>query len=296
MDGPTTHTPPPLPPGTDPGRQVSELMALVRDQSARIERLEAVVEQAVQLLMLPESDRLEFAAHKRYEQFQEIRRQVEQRIAAGAYQDLVPFEAKLRQNFKSEPEAQALLQQIADARHQAVAQAIEALSREVESLMSMGRWNEAFAQIDTLSHRFPGDVQLINLAARVQREHQSWRDSMTSHLFEQVRMAVDRRDWRTALKHAEELAGRFADHPRAHRVAHQLPTLRENAEIAARQDLEHQMQALIRSRRYDEAITLGEQMIRDFPSSPQAAECRALLPRLEQLALEHEQAERAFDS
>lgn len=281
-------TPPPLPVGPNLHEQLATLQRLVREQSKRIERLEAAVEQAVDLLLLPEADRQAFAAHKRYEQFQHLKREVEQRIAAGQFAELSDFETRLRQNFKDDPDAITLLQSIADARQRAVTEAIESLRREVESLMSMARWNEAFAQIDAMSQRFPGDVHLINLAAHVQREHQGWRESVTSHLFDQVKLAADRRDWKTALRHAEELATRFADHPRGHKVAQQLPTLRENAEIAARQELEQHLQQLIRSRRFDEAIVLAEQIIRDYPHSPQAAECRSILPRLEQLAMQHE--------
>lgn len=279
---------PPRPDDATVGLQLMALQDLVREQASRIERLEAAVEQAIDLLLLPEADRLAFAAHKRYEQFQHLKREVENRIAAGNYADLSAFETKLRQNFKDEPEAHQLLQSINDSRHRAVAEAIETLSREVESLMSMARWNEAFTQIDLMSQRFPGDVSLINLAARVHREQQGWRESVTTHLYDQVKMAVDRRDWKAALRHGEELATRFADHPRGHKVAQQLATLRENAEIAARQDLEQQLHQLVRSRRYDEAIVLGEQIIRDYPHSPQAAECKAIIPRLEQLALQHE--------
>ncbi len=286
---PLSMPPPlPLPVGEDLSAQLTELRTLVREQGQRIERLEAAIEQAVQLLLLPEADRAAFAQHKRYEQFEQIRRDVELRLSAGTFAELPAYEARLRQNFAADPEAQALLHTIADSRQRAATEAIASLGREVESLMSMGRWTDAFAQIDSMSHRFPGDVSLINLASRVQREHHGWRESVTTHLFEQVKLAIDRRDWGTALRHAEDLANRFADHPKAHRVVQQLPTLRENAEIAARQDLEQKMQLLIRARRYDEAIVLGEQIIRDYPHSPQAAECKSLVPRLEQLALQHE--------
>ncbi len=56
--------------------------------------------------------------------------------------------------------------------------------------------------------------------------------------------------------------------------------------IEERQEREDRIQELVKSKRYAEAILMSEQLIREFPLSPQAEQLEAMLPRLRQLARE----------
>ena len=52
-----------------------------------------------------------------------------------------------------------------------------------------------------------------------------------------------------------------------------------------RQEQEARIQQLIKSRRFDEAIQLGEELIKRFPNSPQSDAMEELLPKLRERAV-----------
>jgi hypothetical protein len=155
-------------------------------------------------------------------------------------------------------------------------------------MMSVGQWQQAFAAVQEQLVRFPQQQELLAMRKRIEHEYTAWREVAANRLYAQVRDAVDRREWRRALRDAEDMAARFSDHPRGVKVIQQLATIRDNAEIEHRQDIERDIQQFIRSRRFDDAMRLAEDLILQYPLSPQAAECRTLLPKLEQMAMQDE--------
>jgi hypothetical protein len=103
-------------------------------------------------------------------------------------------------------------------------------------------------------------------------------------LYTQAKTAVDRHDWREALKAVEQLVEQFPDQNKTRRLAEQLPTLRQNAEIQTRKDLEEQFERHLHARRFTLAIEIAERIVHDFPQSPQAEQLRGMLPRLHLMA------------
>ena len=100
----------------------------------------------------------------------------------------------------------------------------------------------------------------------------------------QAQEAANRREWKTALSLALTVIQRFPKSPEAQALRMQLPTLRENAEIQARQRMEAEIRDLIKARRFDEALRITDELIQQYPNSPQAAVLREQLPRLEEKA------------
>ena len=118
-------------------------------------------------------------------------------------------------------------------------------------------------------------------------------------MFDELRHDIDRRMWRRAFMHAQHLLERFPTHARAEAVRRQLKTLQDNAEIEERQEIEVRIQELIKAQRFEEAIALGEDLIRRYPLSPQAESLDTLLPRLRDLAdhgIEEPEHEEGFGS
>src|SRR4029450_8762774 len=112
-----------------------------------------------------------------------------------------------------------------------------------------------------LCNDFPGNLEAQNLQTRLLRERDIHIDSSVSRMVEEIRHDIDRRLWRGALMHAQRLLERFPQHPKTQRMREQLPTLRENAEIEERQELEVRIQELVRSRKFNEAIVVSEELL-----------------------------------
>ena len=157
---------------------------------------------------------------------------------------------------------------------------------KIESLMSIARWDDALAAAEELAHDFPDRGESRVMLERVRRERTVFVEGLASRLYEQVKQASERKQWRKALSAARRLVDELPTHPRAAKVKPTLETLAANAEVEERQERENEIQLMVRSHRLDEAIELSERLIADYPKSPQAVKLRELLPKLRERARE----------
>jgi tetratricopeptide (TPR) repeat protein len=172
------------------------------------------------------------------------------------------------------------------ARSSAEAQAMSVAEGNIESEMSLGHWDQALAAANELAANFPGNAQAINMLTRVQREQSIFTETTVSRWLDEIRHSTERREWRKALASSQRLLEKFPAHPKSERIRLQFKTIQDNAEIEERQQQEVRIGELIRSRRFGEAIQLGEDLLHRFPMSPQAEAMEKLLPRIKQLAIE----------
>ena len=100
----------------------------------------------------------------------------------------------------------------------------------------------------------------------------------------QAQGASNDREWKAALAAATSLIQRYPKSPEAQALRMQLPTLRENAEIQTRQQMETQIRDLIKEHRFDDALRVAHELLDQYPDSPQAGVLRDQLPRLEEKA------------
>jgi hypothetical protein len=173
-----------------------------------------------------------------------------------------------------------------DARNAQLAFDWEQLSRQVEDQMALGRFNEALAQCDAFRQNYPAHQPGTDLADRVRREAEVYIDRAVTRAFEEIRTAVDARQWRSALMGTQRFLERFPDHPRSDKIRQQVRVIQKNAEVEERQEQEEQITQLIKSRRYGEALAVAEDLLARFPESPQAGRMAELLPRLREKAAE----------
>ena len=139
-----------------------------------------------------------------------------------------------------------------------------------------------------LAADYPDNPDAAGLLRRVTRERDLFRESTVQRLYDEVKHEVERRNWRRAHSSAVKLLERFSDHRKSEKIRAQFSTIAENAEIEERQEQESRIQELIKARRFGEAVELAEQLMRQFPDSPQAQSLEELLPTLRDKALEEE--------
>jgi outer membrane protein assembly factor BamD (BamD/ComL family) len=154
----------------------------------------------------------------------------------------------------------------------------------VRDLAHVGSWDRAIALANEFVQNFPANVDGRHLLTQVHRDFEASRDISFQRMYELVQANVDRRQWRAALLDAQKLLEEFPNHARAHRVRQQLKTISENAEIEERQEHEMQIQLLVKTERFAEAVRLAEEVVLRFPKSPQAVALEERLPQLRELA------------
>jgi outer membrane protein assembly factor BamD (BamD/ComL family) len=187
-----------------------------------------------------------------------------------------------RARFPHLGEWDALERQIESMRSQVEQHDLEAAERQVGELHALGAWERVNEVVRELLKRHPESPRAIELAQRIRQQQHSAEGETRVRFMAQAQEATNRRDWRAALSQASSLIQRYPKSPEAQALLMQLPTLRENAEIQTRQQMEQQYAEMIRTRRFGDALRAAREMIATYPNSPQAEIMRQQLPRLEQ--------------
>jgi hypothetical protein len=240
------------------------------------------------LSLMTEEERHERLLHMEHERKLLLVRQAIDNIEHQKWSDADHVLRTLEHEHAEDGDVKRVRQQFEDARRNAEPKAVDQGRQQVDNLIGIGSWDQALAVCQRLCNDFPGNLEAQNLQTRLLRERDIHIDSSVSRMVEEIRHDIDRRLWRRALMHAQRLLERFPQHPKTQRMREQLPTLRENAEIEERQELEVRIQELVRSRKFNEAIVVSEELLTRFPTSPQAEQIEVLLPRIRELQKESE--------
>ena len=158
----------------------------------------------------------------------------------------------------------------------------------VLDLTVANRHAEAIPLLEAYIDRNPGRDDGPALLAQVRADAERILEERAQLLFDLVKNEVDRRQWRQALGHVQQLLAELPDHSVAQRVRPQVPTIQKNAEIEERREQEAHIHELVKNTQYAEAIEASEQLIQLFPSSPQARTLGAALPKLRKLNAEQQ--------
>jgi hypothetical protein len=174
--------------------------------------------------------------------------------------------------------------QIEHMRTQVEEHDIEAAQRQIADLTALGAWDRVAEVVNELLQRHPDSVKVIELSQSVRASKNKADAEHRAKLMAQAQEATNRRDWQTALQCAITLAQRFPKSPEAQALRMQLPVLRENAEIQTRQRTEAEIREHVRQHRYVDALRMAQEVIEQYPGSPQAEALREQLPKLQEKA------------
>jgi len=190
----------------------------------------------------------------------------------------------LESQFPGDPHAIGCRRDLEASRRESEAKVVRHGSERVEHLMAIGSWDQALTAVNQLVENFPRSTDARDLLARVARERDVFIDTNVQTLYSELRRHIEQHQWRPALSCVQKLLSKYPMHHRAQQMRQQLRTIQENADIEERQEAEVQIQEMIRSGQFRDAIDLAEDIIRRFPASPQADAIEAMLPRLQELA------------
>jgi len=240
------------------------------------------------LSLMTEQERHERLVHMEHERKLLLVRQAIENVEQQKWSDADHVLRTLEEEHPDDGDVKRTRQQFEDARRNAEPQAVQRAREQVENFIGIGSWDQALAVCQRLCNDFPGNIEAQNLQARLVRERDIHIETSVSLTVEEIRHDIDRRLWRRAMMHAQRLLERFPQHAKTQRIREQLGTLRENAEIEERQELEVRIQELVRARKFNEAIVVAEELLTRFPASPQAEQIEVLLPRIRELQKEAE--------
>lgn len=184
------------------------------------------------------------------------------------------------------PDWQRLEEQVEAARERIEEQDVANAKRQIMDLVALGAWERASDAARELAQRHPKSEAAAQLAHDILAKRDDALTEQRAKLLQDAQAATDQRDWRGALQIANQMIERFPKAVEAEALRQQLPTLRSNAEIQTRQEMEGQIREYIQQHRFAEAASVARHLIAQYPNSPQAVVLKDQLPRLESRAAE----------
>jgi hypothetical protein len=185
---------------------------------------------------------------------------------------------------RSFPDERAAVEQlqarIEQARSQVEESDYQQAAGRMRDFMGMAAWERAEDVIQELLARHPRSQRVRSLGDDLRQERGKFEQQQRQQLLGEIEQLTGRKEWRSAFRQATDLLGRFPTSAEAQSVRGKMDTLRDNAEIEIRRDLEEQLKELMRTHRYIEGLALAQDIIAKYPNSPQAKALKEQLPQM----------------
>jgi outer membrane protein assembly factor BamD (BamD/ComL family) len=255
-------------------------------QAHMLEELVHLTRELRDIELLSESERAARLAHESAELVRQLEHDVPVLLREHNLHEAQQRLQRARRRFPSLPNWDALEKQIEQARAKFESHDLNVATREVEDLAALGAWDRAVEIVRTLRQRHPTSEKVAELTKRIAIARDKATAEERARLMSQAQAASSRRDWSEALRLVEALLARFPGSAEAQELRTQLPTLKTNAEIQKRQEMENAIRDLVRQQHFTEALRIAHELVNSYPDSPQAHALREQIPRLEQRAAE----------
>jgi len=215
------------------------------------------------LLMTPEQ-----RVAKRERMLSQMRRQLAQRISQlageGKYADA---QSALDEYERLFPDEQEQIEQfgklISEARARSEESDYEQAAAKIRDLTSVAAWDQAEEVASELLKKHPRSQRAAELLEGLRLERSKFEQQQRRHIMAQIDEWATKRRWREAYAAASELIEKYPDSSEAEILRGKIDTLRDNAEIEIRKDLEQQLKDLVRRQRFIEALALAQDIVRN---------------------------------
>ena len=202
-----------------------------------------------------------------------IRRAIEQDIADKDWDAAMVLVKELAEKFGYRVDAEEFRQRIEKARLQTLdADAAQALS-QLDELLRHRQWAEAYAEAARIQRLYPDSHRVVGLRERVDREFELYRKELERRFL----IAAQREQVDDAMQLLKELDQYLAPHE-----AEPLQEVARGVITKSRENLGVQFKLLLQDHQWQEAIDVGEQIVREFPNTRMAQEVREVMDSLKQ--------------
>jgi tetratricopeptide (TPR) repeat protein len=237
-----------------------------------------------EIMLLPDAQRQARFRSMMQAEFQQRLAITQQFIVAREFHRARAELASLADRFGTTEEIRKTQEQLSNAMFSALGEDIETATRKVSDLMTMGRWEHAEQYARELTEKYPDAPDPRKLLERVQEERAVFDRRHRQRMHDEIQQFVNQRRWREAAGATELFIQTFPTGVDSDVLRQQLDTLKANAEIEIRQQLERHIKEYVTGKDYWAALELARRIIAEYPFSPQANVLRMQLPKLEDLA------------
>jgi hypothetical protein len=249
-----------------------------------LSQMESLLTEIREVLLLPEEQRNRRFRKMVEREFKKRLSAAESYIESGDFHHARQELGSLSDRFGHNDQIRDMAQRLEAAADAARSQDIDKATQQLQDLMGMGHWQRAISKARELSEKYPDSREARNLLDRVHQEREHFEKNHRHRMHEEIQQFVKQKRWREAAGAAERFIETFPEGSDADALRAQIETLKSNAEIEIRQQLEEHIKGYISKKKYWDAVELARRIIAEYPFSPQANALRTQLPRLENLA------------
>ena len=187
---------------------------------------------------------------------------------------------KIRENLPGDPLAEALSDDLVRQHTEKVQQDLRMTRENLQHYMAINAWDQVRKITDSLDARYPDEPSVQELLNQARHEYHAWRRDGLTMLLGDYKDSVDHRQWVRAGSLAQQILERYPEEKLAEKIRADLTTLRQNADIQTRHELETQYADLIKRQRHEEAFAIAQRVLDVYPESATAREMQKHLPKL----------------
>ena len=268
----TPTTPPSMPP--DASRQILDLLTQLRDAA-----------------LLSEPQRQQWAAGVLEKRKAMWAAEVQSAVNAQQWKAAHNMIEQIREKLPGDPLCDALSHELAGKQQEKIQHDLQESRDKLQHLMAINAWDQVQQIADALEASYADDPSVQELLQQARHEYQAWHRDGLSMLLTDYKDAVDHRQWIRACNLAQQILERYPEDKLAEKIRGDLTTLRQNAEIQTRHELEAQYSDLIKRQRHEEALAIAQRVLDAYPDSATAREMHKHLPKLLEL-IKQEKARR----
>jgi hypothetical protein len=239
------------------------------------ERLEQV---SVLLTLVTEnqllSDRAKTVAFREKDR-DAVRRAVHEEIARGDWEAAIALANDIEKTFGYKEEADRFRQEITSKRSEIMQKHIADQTAAVDRFTAAEAWGQAFQEAQRIMAMYPGDEQVMRLPQEIEARRQARKKELLDNWHE----AVQRHDVDNSIEVLKRLD--------VYLTPAEAETMQETARGIFKEKLSilrTQFAMAVQDRRWNEALTLGDQIMTEFPNTRMAQEVREKMDMLRQRA------------
>jgi tetratricopeptide (TPR) repeat protein len=258
---------------------LSKMEGTIARQLGELRELrELIAEQAPYLSTISENIRLSDAARALAHREQEIdalRAVIRQDIRDGKWEAALYLVDEIERRFGYKEEAEQLREEVDDARISAINAKLGEAIALVEAHFQAHQWDRAQREIDRLLHALPDNPRVLGLQSRM-------RELREEHK-QELRLAWEDAVRRCDTDHAIDVL-RALDQ---YLTADEVQELQDSARNVFKEKLLQlgvQFRFAVTEKRWQDSLSIGLELIRDFPNSRMANEVREVLDMLRERA------------
>jgi len=192
----------------------------------------------------------------------------------ASHEEVVSLLSEIMENTLLDDSEKAAKRQLAKKHRQ------QALRREIEALIKVGKYRDGHERLEEFRMRYAGDPAVGELEAQLSEALRQHEHTEIANVTEQVQRYMGLGLWERAIEMARGLAEQFPENPEASRLPETVRIEQGASRREEQQRLYREIEHLVSRKHWRQALRAAETLVDNHPESPEANRLRDQLEEL----------------